>query len=555
MPTNECKPLMDACGPDVYSRNAFRLLGADVDQPGRRIKRQEKELQAAIEIDELPDEYGDALRPSPLPTQEELSQAARKLSDAQQRFISEFFWFWPLEWGKSASDEVLNLLKAGKVKEAQKQWTQIAKEGGKTSLVAGHNLAVLGHWQALDRERKILASTDNGELTNEQRQEITGYWNFAFKHWEPLCEDESFWSMQSDRIHDLNDPRLTTGFLRRFSKSLPIAFDNINADLAVEYCDREMYTRAKDHVKIMKATNAGSDDVDASLRRVTEPLQGRIDLAIETATSQLIQNKAKGKQRCLELFDTVRSILNVIQALLGKESQECIDTFDRVAESMLQCQIAYGNETEDWPTSLSLLETSLKVARGEKARARIEQNLEIVKKNISVGLCWFCQKNESQSSSEMKKKLHKKLYFADLASGKFPELARQLQELLKKNPFGDFSKVLKGETSVGAQTVSATIPRCPECKQIHGKEAAISFGLGLPTGILLAVISAFIWDGWTAFIVGTIGLITGLGIWVGVGAFYRSSEDIEGELHWRKHPSVEGLFKEGWKEGDPPSNG
>jgi hypothetical protein len=31
MPTSECKLLLDACGPAIYARNAFRLFGADVD--------------------------------------------------------------------------------------------------------------------------------------------------------------------------------------------------------------------------------------------------------------------------------------------------------------------------------------------------------------------------------------------------------------------------------------------------------------------------------------------------------------------------------------------
>jgi hypothetical protein len=48
MLTHECKPLLDICGPDIYSRNAFRLLAADVDMKGRQIKRNEKELQAAL---------------------------------------------------------------------------------------------------------------------------------------------------------------------------------------------------------------------------------------------------------------------------------------------------------------------------------------------------------------------------------------------------------------------------------------------------------------------------------------------------------------------------
>ena len=415
MPRNECKPLLDACGPDIYSRNPFRLLGTDVDQPARRIKRQEKELQAAIEIGELADEYGKTLRPDPLPTREELSQAARKLADVQQRFICEFFWFWPLEWGKSASDEVLGLLKGGNVKEAQKRWTQIAAEDGEASLVARHNLAVLGHWLALDRELKIVESanidrrleldlsgtrdlimvdparwspiarsTTAVQLTRAQRQEIVGYWSFAFKHWEALCEDEFFWSMQADRIRGLDDARLTTGFLRRFSQSFPIAFDNINADLAIAYCDREMYASGNDHVQIMRATNAGNDDVNASLRRVTEPLQRRIKHAIETATSQLSQNKTEGKQRAIELFETVQDILHILQTLLGEGSCEYVETCGLVAETMCDCMGAYGSETKDWSPCIAVLKQAASLALDDRLASRIQEYLDIVEHNKKV---------------------------------------------------------------------------------------------------------------------------------------------------------------------------
>jgi len=389
MAINECKTLLDICGPDIYSRNAFRLLGADVDIKSRRIKRNEVEFKAALEVGELAREYRNIFRPNPLPTREELSQAARVLTDVQQRFVHEFFWFWPLEWGKSASDEVLKLIKSNKVREAQKQWRQIAANGDGASWVAIHNLAVLGHWLALDRERKILASTDNIELTREERKQLNTYWSFAFKNWETLCGDDAFWSVQADRIRALDDQRLTTGFLRRFCQSLPIAFDNINVDLAMAYCDREMYVRAKDHIQIMKSSNVGHDDVKISLRRGSEPLHGRIDHAIETATSQLHNNRTEGKQRCIELFNTVRHLLNVIQILLGKESQEFTETCDLVAKSMLQCQVVYGSETQDWKNSLFLLEATRKVARGAETIALIEKNITVVRQNRQTDTCWF----------------------------------------------------------------------------------------------------------------------------------------------------------------------
>lgn len=381
---------------------------------------------------------------------------------------------------------VLSLLKVDKVKEARKRWSQIATQSGGPALIAKHNLAVLAHSLVLYRERKILASPDNGELTLEQRKQLSNYWSFAFKHWESLCEDDSFWSMQADRIRALNDPRLTTGFMRRFSQSLPIAFDNINADLAVAYCDQGMYTRARDHVFIMKATNAGYDDVDASLRRVTEPLQGRIDHAIETATFQLGHNKTEGKQRCTELFNTVCSILNVFQSLLGKESQEYIETCDRVADSMLQCQVVFGNQTEDWEGSLPLLEVALKVARGEKTRARIEENVRIVRNNRQGDICWFCEDRPKEDAHSVKVTLKKPIRWREIKSN--PEQYREallqiasqftsnlvIDTLLTAETTGNLHALVRAldthldnSQEIMTQQITTTVPRCHTCTDFH----------------------------------------------------------------------------------------
>lgn len=557
----ECKPLLDSCGTNMYNRNSFRLLGVDVDQPSRRIKRSLRDLQSAIEVDELSDEYPSALCPIPLPSHEELSRAEQRLQDAQFRFIHEFFWFWPLEWGKSETDKILKTLKTCDISFAQKSWIKLSKKGAnESSLISKHNLAVSGHMLALDCEQKLLISKSKIPVKKDQYKKINEHWNFAFKYWEQLCEDDLFWEFLEKRALERNDHRLTAEFVRSFRKTLPIAFDNINADLAVEFCYREMHDRAKDHIHIMQQTNQGEDDVEASLRRVTTPLHSRIDWAIEQATSELVKNKTEGKARCLELFNTVKEILAVLETLLGKTNPEYTETCDRVAESMLKCQIAYGNETEDWEGSIPLLEASLKIACGEVIQKRIQKNLDTVKNNIKLGRCWFCQKNKPEPGSELKEKMHKKLYWKDIKSGKYPKLFEQMITrfggMMLRNPFADFSRLdslLEGKV-LASRTNTISIPRCAQCKKIHGTSTVICIVTFLPMSIQLAIISALIWDGWTAFIFGAIGAITGFVSGELISRKYVSSRKIEDDNHWRKHPIVLELLKDGWEEGDPPSN-
>mgnify|MGYP005848360997 CR=1 FL=1 len=505
MLTGECHTLLDIYGPGIYSRNAFRLLGVDVDANGRKIKRNETELQSALEMGALAEEYGEFLRPDPLPSREELLQAARVLADARQRFVHEFFWFWPLQWGQSHVDEALKCIQANQVSEAQKQWEKLAGGDGEASWAARHNLAILGHWKALDQEREILTSTNRCELTEQTRRQFDSHWDFAFRYWESLCANEAFWSLAAERIRMLNDPRLTVGFLRAFSQWLPIAFDNINADLAVAYCDRQMYDRARDHIQIMKATNAGSDDVDASLRRVTKPLNGRIDHAIETATYQLHNNKTAGKQRCIELFNTVEHILDVLEVLLGSESQEFTETCDRVAESMLQCQIAYGNETQDWASSLELLDTALQIARGSRMRARLQENIQIVRQNRQGDLCWFCGSCPKENEHAVQVPLRRPVTWADIKSNPalyrdaiFMTAARLLlqfsggatgpmdpvgmivaPQLRGAVDSGDLHAVVRAVdphlpdgVEVTSQPLTMLVPRCHTCAAVHAGSAA-----------------------------------------------------------------------------------
>jgi hypothetical protein len=558
MPNHECSPLLDACGPDIYSRNAFRLLGADVDATGRQIKRRVQELQAAIEVDDLADEYSGALRPDPLPTREELSQAGRVLADTQLRFIHEFFWFWPLEWGRCGSDKILKMIKAKKVREGRNQWEQIAANGDATALVAKHNLAVLGHFLALNGEQQILTATGNEELTKEYRKKLNAWWKYAFHYWTPLCRDEGFWSMLAHRIRSLDDPRLTTDFLRRFSQSLPVAFDNINADMAVAYCSRKIYVRARDHVLIMKASNAGDDDISASLRRVTEPLHIRVDAAVEQATGDIQNHKRSGAKRAGQLFESTRESLRVLGAILGESAREYIDTCDQVAQAMLVCQVAYGNETEDWLTSEGILEQCLEIVRGDATRQRIEDNLKIVRQNDQLGQCWYCKQNKGTEASKYVVKLYRVIHLAQLAKNEgqanwLEDIQEAVGGLSASDRKAAADALIQGGDPKITNRVEIKVPRCPSCKSAHIIALTFCICIGCGLAALAIWIAVANWDGWEAFWASAVGCFVASVFAMAVRHGCASNAGISIEEDVKDFPPIKELLGKEWSIGEPPA--
>ena len=250
-------------------------------------------------------------------------------------------------------------------------------------------------------------------------------------------------------------------------KPLPIAFDNINADMAAAYCKKKIYARAKDHIKIMVATNSGDDDVTFSLRRVTDPLHIRIDKAIETATENLTSKKDEGLDRCNELYYTVSEMLEVLQTLLGESSQEFNDVRDQVAESMRQCLVAYGNHTKNWSETLPMMEQALNIAIGKKTVENVKRDLDAYRENDRLNLCWYCQKNVRSENSDYKLDMYRIITFNVDNILTDPDTREAIASLSPEQRKQVADTIVYGGTPRITRSLSINVPRCPDCKKIH----------------------------------------------------------------------------------------
>jgi hypothetical protein len=375
---SECRALLDACTPLVYVHNAFRISGLAVDASARDIKRRIDDLKHAEELGDAEAEHTHAFALEPPPTLEHIREAARRLQDPERRIIEEFFWFWPIEWGGGRADHSLTALSNGDKDTAFKTWSSALSNGnGASPVVAKHNLAVMYQLVALDSEQLALED----DLSPDQHQTIAKYWRTSFKWWEDLTADEMFWSLISDRIRMMDDPRLTTGFARRMRTTFPEALDKINAMLAVAFFEKGKLDLGRNHVTYMLETHQGLDDVPKTLAIVTKPLKTRVESSVEKARTAAQRAPKKAAQGAHDLLNAVAEPIKIIQMILPSSDHERIDLCDSVAETCLTCQIAFARETKDWAASLQLLDSAKVYAASQETKARIEENRITVANN------------------------------------------------------------------------------------------------------------------------------------------------------------------------------
>ncbi len=379
---NECKALLDACTPHLYIHNAFRISGIPIDASTRDIKRRIDDLKAAAEMGDLKNELIHAFALDPMPSLDQIREAAQKLQNPEQRIIDEFFWFWPQESGKNDNDSALRALRNCDYGSALKIWSDALSENHPpTCTVAKHNLAVMFHIKALDAEQNALKSN----LSAEKLFIISQDWRTCFKWWEELTDDEAFWSLVTDRIRIIDDPRLTTGFARRMRATLPEALDMINALLAIEFAENDKLPQATNHINYMKETHQGKDNVPKTLSVIIKPFETRVNTAVKTATDKAKKQPTQAAKAALELLQAIAEPLKVIQFMLPPEDHERIDLCDTVADACLTCQIAYARESEDWTASLEILDAALKYAASKETIDRLTDSRSNVATNKYVG--------------------------------------------------------------------------------------------------------------------------------------------------------------------------
>ena len=375
--SSACLPLIDAATKDLFRKNAFRITGLPVDATPREEARHTDKIKQLAGVGKDPHTQDAAFPIKPPPGLDEIREAIQNLKDPEKRLVDEFFWFWPEVFGKGQSDPAIQALSKGDSKTAIEIWS--AKEKSTTDgSVAAHNLALVYHIIALDWENYSVKN----EVEAERRQKISNYWKDAFNRWERLSTDERFWEKVTARIRQLNEPNLQPGFARRMRATLPEALGKINAELAVVFAQLGKIEIARFHIRLMRETHQGQDNVEKIAELVLTPARNRLKEQIQRAKQSAQQNPAAAHEAARILIEHAHPLLEVFDLFFGEQEHFQKELFDEVANTAVNCLVAYQRKTGDNEQFVKLLERALPLAESIEVRQRIEENIGIGKGNL-----------------------------------------------------------------------------------------------------------------------------------------------------------------------------
>jgi hypothetical protein len=515
MSSQSCRRLFEIASPQLYRLNPFRVLGLPVHVTPREISRHQKRLNmmGKVGIAAGKEERG-FLPLDPPPEPEALREAMHRLSDPESRLLDELFWFWPSDAG-SREDEVLALLKRNRVDDALERWSRSEKSQGDS--VSRHNLAVLYHAQALDLEYRGAQTA----LSPKELEVCDACWRRAYRRWRSLEDDPRFWKRLESRAADLDDPRLNSETVQRIRGSLPRALLEINSGMAMAAATAGRRDQAHRYVKIMRASELGTDLVERTLREALAPTRDRLKALIKPVQEALQREPERGLELAEHLLRDAKPLLNVFSAVLPARTPALEVAFDDVSEAAFTCGVAYGNKTQNWSICEAHLNRVLPLVRGEAVRARLERNLETLRGNRKASQCFFCEENGFDESASVEISI-------------YGEVTRE------RTP---------GGVRLGWKNGKVKVPRCAECRKLHGRQNLVGslgflVGAGLGSILFLASPGAGVAG---AAIFGLCALLTAVFVHKHVIA-----DGVKPESESKQFPLLRDLLSQGWQIGDKP---
>jgi hypothetical protein len=384
-----CKALT----PDLYRTNLFRVLGLPVTAASREVQRREARRALEAKLGLPTDSHaGGSLSLDPPPTQQEVRAAVARLHTPLERFLAEFFWFWPLDDGQ---DPALLAIEEGRLSDAAALWRGESAHADRRA-AAQHNLAVFFHLCALDREHGLAAAATDAEPPAD----LDGLWQKALGHWANAHADPACWEIVCRRAAALNDAKVSPRLVSQIRESLPTGLLHIHARLAFAAAERSNLAEVTRHLRFLKWTRFDATARHAALRHALASWEQQVEEAIDRAKTTWHAAPHRANENVRAMYDDCSRLVSIVDVVIdniadpfgsmdGGAFADMRDGLrDRIAEAMFEGQVTFAGKVDDWGESAELLELARKMAAGDALRVLLDDNLSSVREHAKAVSEW-----------------------------------------------------------------------------------------------------------------------------------------------------------------------
>jgi hypothetical protein len=279
---------------------------------------------------------------------------------------------------------------------------------------------------------------------------------------------------------------------------------------------------------------AGFEDqiVDDTLREALATTRARIKMICEKDESNGKPSARTANQQAQQILNDTKPLLAVVDLIFPREHPVAEAVHDEVVLAARGHVVSYGNATENWPECRRISEILLGLAVSQSTRTRIQDDIDVIRRNALGSTCFFCGKNPQDTAAVIEVKMHGEV---------------------NRIPMWNGSRVTWKHCSV-------RVPRCRACKAAHariGNYAGAGAGIGAVGGILLGLLLGAAMkekDAPCGMAVVSGGVLAAVGAGIAHGiARAKMPANTKPESHKNQYPAVKELQAQGWGFGEKPS--
>lgn len=510
-----CEPLMNEASPSIYANNPFVFFHLPASASDRDIK---KAIQHYSLLHRTEPKVQSSKTEAALQAIDRLPEFELRLLNPETRLINEFFHFSTNTEAKTnLFNKIAIVVKGRDPVKSILLWMKLEK-AIRNPLVHLHDMAVLSHRLALCVEETPLEDSIKQTLREF-------FWKKTYTLWNRCGQCEEVWNTLRERVRSYQDPRLTTGFVRRFRETLPTALYAIHWNLLIGYCKKKCQDDVQWHRDFLNAS-----EVEPQVLENAFQFAGKLVIdRIEHFCSQLTANALSVGDWSDRLESAYQQVLDSLQVARNIQPEDLplrVKLLDEAAQSIFQYVMPLCNREENYRVVLQWLNAADSLAVSPLLRERICNNRDSIQLHLERKPCWFCDDFLSSDSST---------------------LIRVMQPRIL-----NFHRYRRG-----AQPEVLEIPRCPRCQTVHERQRALrrwsSIGGFLLGASLLYPLSFFapVANNWISLaLLGVATAATGAQSLRNLGR-RMIPKGIRPESDCLRHPSAETIM-DTWRAGAAP---